>query len=103
MGLVAGELQAFRLRVQDSASGVGATDLQPYLGSPVHLLIVSEDLVDAQHSHPALDFSSTTGPDVVFETVFPRPGVYRLWMQFQRRGRVELAAFTVPVSVAPSP
>ena len=103
VGLVAGELQAFRLRVQDSASGVGATDLQPYLGSPAHLLIVSQDLVDGQHSHPALDFSSTTGPDVVFETVFPRPGVYRLWMQFQRRGRVELAAFTVPVSVAPSP
>jgi hypothetical protein len=59
-------------------------------------------LIDAFHSHPAIDFSTPNGPDVVFETVFPRPGLYRMWVQFQRRGRVEVVSFTVKASVAPS-
>jgi hypothetical protein len=49
-----------------------------------------------------VEFSSANGPDVVFEAVFPKPAVYRMWVQFQRHGRLALAAFTVPVSAAPS-
>ena len=101
-GLIAGESQAFRLHFRDGKSGVPVTDLEPYLGAPAHLLVVSSDLVDAAHSHPAVQFSSVNGPDVVFEAVFPRPGIYRMWVQFQRQGRVELAAFTVAASIAPS-
>ena len=101
-GLIAGESQAFRLHFRDGTSGVPLTDLELYLGAPAHLLVVSSDLVDAVHSHPAVQFSSVNGPDVVFEAVFPRPGIYRMWVQFQRQGRVELAAFTVAASVAPS-
>lgn len=101
-GLVAGELQAFRLHFRDERSGAPVNDLEPYLGAPAHLLIVSEDLVDAVHSHPAVEFSSKSGPDAVFEAVFPRAGVYRIWMQFQRRGRIGVASFTVAASPPPS-
>jgi hypothetical protein len=101
-GLVAGESQAFRLYFRDEAGGVPLTDLEPYLGAPAHLLVVSGDLVDAMHSHPAVKFSSANGPDVVFEAVFPRPGTYRMWVQFKRHGRVSLAAFTVAAARAPA-
>jgi hypothetical protein len=101
-GLIAGESQAFRLHFRDEKSGAPLTDLEPYLGAPAHLLVVSGDLVDGLHSHPAVEFSSANGPDVVFEAVFPKPAVYRMWVQFQRHSRVALAAFTVPVSAAPS-
>jgi hypothetical protein len=101
-GLVAGELQAFRLHMTDADSNAPVADLQPFLGAPAHLLIVSDDLIDAFHTHPAADFSTTNGPDIVFETIFPRPGLYRMWVQFQRRDHVEVVSFTVRASLPPS-
>ena len=35
---------------------------------------------------------------VEFEMVFPRPQVYRVWVQFQRKGVVNTAHFDVPVN-----
>lgn len=35
------------------------------------------------------------GPEVVFNTFFPRPDRYRLWSQFKRRGQVFTVSFTV--------
>jgi len=32
-----------------------------------------------------------------FNLFFPRAGSYRLWIQTQRRGVINTAAFTVPV------
>jgi hypothetical protein len=102
LGLAAGELQAFRLHLRDASSSAPVTDLEPYLGAPAHLLAVSADLMDAFHGHPAVDYSSAHGPDIVFEAVFPRAGVYRLWVQFQRHGQLETVRFAVPVAVPPA-
>ncbi len=79
------------------------TDLEPYLGAWAHIMIVSEDRREFIHAHPLEDAAAMTdanpwqhshavpgpGPAVV-ETVtgFRRPGLYRLWAQFQRRGEV---------------
>lgn len=100
-GLVAGRSEMFRMRLFDAQSRLPVKDLEPFLGAPAHALIVSEDLVDAAHSHPVEEYSRPTGPDIVFEAVFPRPGLYKLWTQFQRHGRVALVSFTLPVSEAP--
>jgi len=35
---------------------------------------------------------------VEFEMVFPRPQVYRLWVQFQRLGVVSTVRYDVPVA-----
>ena len=32
-----------------------------------------------------------------FSVVFARPRVYRVWVQFQRKGVVNTVAFTLPV------
>jgi hypothetical protein len=70
--------------------------LEQYLGAWGHMLAASDDLIDLIHTHP---FLADGGPQIQFNVIFPRARTYRLWVQFQRRGVVNTAVFTVPVSV----
>ena len=72
-----------------------AGGLELYLGAWGHMLAASSDLIDLIHNHP---FLASGGPDIQFNMVFPRPGVYRVWVQFQRQGMVNTAVFNVPVT-----
>ena len=72
-----------------------ADGLEPYLGAWGHLLAASEDLIDMIHSHPAWEEG---GPKIQFNVIFPRPGMHRVWVQFQRGGVVNTAAFNVAVA-----
>jgi len=67
--------------------------VEPYLDAWGHMLIASEDLVDLIHLHPFL----VAQPTIQFNVIFPRPGLHRIWTQFQRRGVVNTVEFTVPV------
>lgn len=69
-----------------------ADGLEPYLGAWGHMLVASADLIDLIHTHP---FLADGGPQPQFNVVFPRAGLYRIWVQFQRRGVVNTAVFTV--------
>jgi hypothetical protein len=71
-----------------------ADGLEPYLGAWAHMLAVSHDLIDTIHEHP---FLADGGPDMQFNLFFPREAVYRVWIQFQRKGVVNTVAFTIPV------
>jgi hypothetical protein len=95
---IAGREQLVRCRIEDAETGAPVTDLEPFLGAPGHMLIVSEDLADAVHSHPLDGMVSPNGPEVIFQVIFPRAIKYRVWAQFQRAGRVVTASFTLPVS-----
>lgn len=88
--LAAGKTASLTFHVTDEKTGAPVTDLQPYLGAPAHMLIVRDDLTDAIHAHP--EEVATGGPSVSFHPLIPAPGAYRLWIQFQRGGRV----ITVP-------
>ncbi len=68
--------------------------LEPYLGAWGHLLAMSNDLIDTMHEHPIYADGS---PEVQFNIFFPRAATYRVWVQFQRKGVVNTAAFTIPV------
>jgi hypothetical protein len=69
--------------------------LEQYLGAWGHMLAASDDLIDMIHTHP---FLADGGPQIQFNLIFPRARTYRVWVQFQRKGVVNTAAFTVPVS-----
>ena len=88
--LVAGKEGRLTFTVNDTKTGAPVTDLEPYLGAPAHMLLVRSDLSDAVHEHP--EEAATGGPTVSFHPVIPAAGVYKLWIQFQRGGRV----FTFP-------
>ena len=89
---------ALRFVLSDASTGLPVTDLEPYLGAPGHLLVVNQDLTAAMHGHP--EGSRDSGPKVTFDPVFPAPGRYKMWVQFQRRGAVVTAAFVVTVPEA---
>ncbi|HEX9918362.1 MAG TPA: hypothetical protein VGA87_04295, partial [Pyrinomonadaceae bacterium] len=40
------------------------------------------------------------GPAVEFGAMFPEAGLYRIWTQFQRGGRVSTVSFTIEVKPA---
>jgi uncharacterized membrane protein len=96
---VAGLETHFLLRL--AATGAPVTDLEPYLGAMAHAIIVSEDTNTFLHSHPeeVAPPSPTAhgGPDIPFATFFPRPGRYKLWIQFQRGGRTHVVSYVVDV------
>jgi hypothetical protein len=77
----------FRLKPSDG--------LDQYLETGGHMLAASDDLIDLIHTCP---FLGNGGPQVQFNVIFPRARAYRLWVQFQRKGVVNTAVFTLPVS-----
>ncbi len=108
--------------------GKPVTDLEPYLGAMAHFVVISEDGKKFLHVHAeAGETTETKGtgghaghddkhgdmemdvkpdvkdaetPTVTAHTEFPTGGIYKLWGQFQRNGKV----FTVPfvLNVAPA-
>lgn len=72
-----------------------AEGLEKYLGAWAHMLAASNDLIDMVHQHP---YRVDEQQMVEFEIVFPRPQVYRIWVQFQRKGVVNTVRFDVPVA-----
>ena len=51
------------------------------------------------HVHPE---DGPPGPGIDFATAFPEPATYRLFLDFQHRGAVHTAAFTVESGGVPS-
>jgi hypothetical protein len=120
-----GQETAVTLDIKD-ATGKPVTDLQPYLGAMGHLVIIKQSptltAANYLHAHPkemagmsnksemhgeqssmamehakqSKEATSTPG-QVAFETAFPESGVYKLWGQFQRNGKVITADFTVAI------
>ena len=50
------------------------------------------------HDHGTGNDSAATGSDVMFHTTFPSAGLYKVWGQFQHRGKIITAAFVLQVS-----
>src|SRR6185295_19747826 len=108
----------------DSATGQPIHDLQLYLGALAHVILISADLKDFLHAHPletgeVFDPSATPGlvhthdtaqlakvlkgpsPDTLRAAVnFPRGGLYKVWFQLQRHGRVSTVPLVVSVGEA---
>jgi hypothetical protein len=73
-------------------------DLQPYLGEKGHLVIIksSSPLTASDYIHAHAMKDSADGK-VEFHTKFPKPGTYKMWMQFNRNGQIKTADFWVNV------
>jgi hypothetical protein len=79
--------------IKDAETKKPVTDLQPYLGAVGHVVILSEDGGNYLHVHPTE--GKAVGPDAKFMAAFPHSGVFKIWGQFQEKGKV----FTVPFVV----
>ena len=76
-----------------------ARGLQKFLGAWAHMLAVKDDLITMMHGHPSI---ADGGKLIQMNVIFPEPGMYRVWVQVRRRGKVSTLPFTVEVSGLPS-
>jgi hypothetical protein len=60
------------------------------------MLLVNASLTDSIHVHPEEQDMQT--PFVSFLPLLPASGTYKLWVQFQRGGRVITAPFVIAVA-----
>jgi hypothetical protein len=92
--------RTIKLQYQLASKGSPVTDLEPYLAAWGHALVLSEDALEVVHAHP-IEYLPTNvtdprgGPTITFDATFPKPGRYRVWMQFKRRDVVSTVPFTV--------
>jgi hypothetical protein len=91
--LKAGEESELAFTFEDAANGKAVTDLEPYLGAIGHVVVIGEGAEPYLHVHVENDGGS--GPEARFATSFPKPGLYRIWGQFQRNGEPFTVAYTV--------
>ena len=111
----AGQETRWTFRLDDPDTGQGLTDLQPYLGEPAHVVILSEDAQTFVHTHGEAQVASggaasdghgsmektgtVYGPEIAFHHTFPMPGLYKIWGQFKAHdGHVLTADFVVRVN-----
>ena len=114
--LEAGVESMLHFQIRD-ARGRALTDLEPYLGAMGHAVVLSTDMKTMLHTHPMdagehagdsakhAHGSAKTGrstssgsADVIFHTTFPAAGLYKVWGQFQHKGRIITAPFVLRVS-----
>jgi hypothetical protein len=103
--LTPGAFVRLKYKLADACTGEPVKDLEPYLGAWGHTLILNADQSDYLHSHPTETVPQDIdhpwllrgGPEVEFGAMFPEAGLYRIWTQFQRRGRVSTVSFTLHV------
>ena len=121
--LRAGEDLMLSFRLADEKTREPVNNLQLYLGSLAHFVIIGEDLKDFIHAHPlgagevydpsqdpalhvhdpAQLAKTLVGPspsEVRAPVNFPHAGLYKLWAQFQREGRVINIPFVLNVAEA---
>lgn len=106
-----GENSRINFHIEEDGKPVG--DIEPYLGAPMHIAIVSEDLGYFSHTHGNVPDTSaphtaasheyltkTMGPDIFFEHSFPKPGFYAVFGEFKRNGEVTLIKFVLDVELS---
>lgn len=120
--ITAGSMSGFVVTVE--RSGKPVTDLQPYLAAASHVVVLDESVGGFSHVHavagatPPSDSMSGTGgtggmagaadddmsappasfgPNFSFSHRFDKPGLYKVWSQFQHNGQVQTVSWVVKV------
>jgi hypothetical protein len=110
-------------RVLDG-QGKPAEDMQPYMGMAAHAVVIRSDASVFAHVHPAGSISmasfelaqaglpdngvrdamasmampmESVPPEISFPYGFPKPGLYRIFVQIKRSGSVQTAVFAASV------
>lgn len=67
------------------------TNLTPYLGAMGHVVILDAYGKKFLHVHP------TNDKEPIFETEFEKPGIYKIWAEFQQNGIVRAFPFVIEI------
>jgi hypothetical protein len=91
------------LHLKVTKDGADVTDLQPYLESFAHITGFREGDLTAVHVHPNEfpkkgDTNARGGPVLTLASVFPRPGRYRMFIEFQTNGLLHVAPIDIDIT-----
>ncbi|MEK7533719.1 MAG: hypothetical protein AAB600_00115 [Patescibacteria group bacterium] len=102
--LRSGEKTQLSYFIRDRETGNPIFDIEQYLGADMHLAIMSIDLSTILHTHGAR-WEPKLGPNqgVAFPEIranytFPYPGLWKIYGQFQHKGKVVTTEFMVEVA-----
>jgi hypothetical protein len=104
--------QKTTLKYQINGNGKPITNLEPYLGAPMHLAVILMDLNYFIHTHgykagnqsathPVGHIQGTIyehyGPEIWADIIFPEKGIYKIFSEIQHKGKVLRFDFLVNV------
>lgn len=115
--LIANQELMLSFDVLDARTSQPVNDLQKYLGETAHFVIINKDLNEFVHAHPmSLDnvkgethqhddsapkhddkLMSSAANSVAAHVSFPKAGIYKIWAELQRNGKVTAVPFVVNV------
>lgn len=81
------------INIEKNGKLINPTELEKYLGANAHIVIVGQDNKDYLNVHPEADEFP-----IHAHTMVSKPGIYRVWLQFQTNGKVHTADFVVKVA-----
>lgn len=87
--------QLLGMKINITKGGQPVTDLENYLGALGHVVVISEDTEQYLHVHP--NDQADKGPAIGFNTNFEKPGLYRVFLQFNHAGKIHTGDFTINV------
>ncbi|MGI5166206.1 hypothetical protein ACQEU3_17790 [Spirillospora sp. CA-253888] len=95
-----------KLTLSVAKDGEPVTDLEPYLEAYGHLVALRDRDLAYLHVHPdgePGDGKTRPGPEITFYAEVPSTGAYRLYLDFQHKGKVRTAEFTALAGGAQAP
>lgn len=95
-----GRKATIQVKLFDTKNGSPAGDTVKWLGAAGHMMIFHKDGKTVVHSHPAEDAENEALVKqgiVRFTGRFPKPGIYKIYAQFDWRGKVRTLPFAVEV------
>lgn len=112
-----GKDATLKFSLTDAATGKAPMDMEKYLGEDAHFVILSQDLKDFVHAHPMSgdhgptakhahhveghdSKGGTKGKEVSAHVLFPKGGLYKIWAQFQRAGKIITVPFVINAKLA---
>jgi hypothetical protein len=95
-----GRTSTLQVKLFDQKTGMPASDTVPWLGAAGHMMIFHQDAQTVVHSHPSEseENSALVKQGIVrFSARFPKAGLYKIYAQFDWRGKVRTVGFVVKI------
>ncbi len=87
-----GKMQTILAAITKNGEMTDPNTLGDYLGGKGHMVIINVYDKSFLHLHPTVE-----NGNLVFHTIFPKPGMYRAWLQFQTENIVRTSDFVIQV------
>ena len=95
----AGKKVSLKFDIKQVNNNKPIQDLKTSLGQKANLVVIksSSPLVESDYINIE-NINNSSNNQVHFTTKFPQPGTYKLWLQFNRNGKIKTADFWVTVN-----